>query len=71
MKYLLMGAAAIMVFTGCHSDSSYRGRPGQDSYIEGSSDRRGETKATENLRDVGRQSSPSSPITDGNGSLNF
>ena len=71
MKYLLMGAAAIMVFTGCHSDSSYRGRPGQDSYIEGSAENRSETKATENLRDVGRQTSPSSPVTSPNGSLNF
>lgn len=71
MKYLLISAAAMMVFTGCHSDSSYRGRPGQDSYIEGSGDRRMESKPAENLQDVGRQSSPSSPVTSPNGSLNF
>jgi len=71
MKYLLMGAAAMIVFTGCHSDSSYRGRPGQDSYIEGAGDRQMESKPAQNLRDVGRQTSPSSPLTSPNGSQSF
>jgi hypothetical protein len=71
MKYLFMGAAAILVLTGCHSDSNYRGRPSRDSYIEGTNDRSIENKSTDNLRDVGRQSSPTAPITSPNGSLNF
>ena len=71
MKYLLMGAATILMLTGCHSDSNYRGRPGQDSYIEGSNDRAIQNKTTDNMRDTGRQGSPTSPFTSPNGTLNF
>ena len=71
MKYLAIAAAALMVFCGCHSNSNYVGRPGQDSYIEGAGDRHVDTRGADNLRDVGRQGSPTSPFTSGNGSLNF
>ncbi len=71
MKYLLMGAAAITLLTGCHSDSNYRGRPAQDSYIEGSNDRAIQNRTTDNMRDVGRQSSPTAPFSSPNGSQNF
>ena len=70
MKHLFIGAAAILILTGCHSDN-YRGRPAQDSYIEGSNDRSFQSKSTDNLREVGRGSSPTSPLTAPNGSLNF
>jgi hypothetical protein len=70
MKYLLMGAVALITLTGCHTNNA--GRPAEDTYMEtGSNNRRLDNKTSDNIRDIGRQSSPSSPFTQGNGSLNF
>jgi hypothetical protein len=68
MKHLIMAAAAALVLVGCQTN---QGRPANDTYMESPNDRRIENKASDNLRDVGRQSSPTSPFTQGNGSLNF
>jgi hypothetical protein len=70
MKQLLMAAAAAVCIAGCASDD-YQGRPGEESYVETENDRRVENKASDNLRDIGRQSSPTAPFTRGNGSMNF
>ena len=73
MKYLLTAMAAI-VLCGCQSDRQYAGRPGDESYTEDETrdrDRRIESRAGDNVHDIGRQSSPSGPQSFGNGSLNF
>jgi hypothetical protein len=69
MKYLLMGVMAIAL-CGCHSDRQYAGRPGDESYTEEPMDPAFRNRAA-NIREVGRQSSPSAPQSAGNGSLNF
>ena len=73
MKYIFMAAAAALVFTGCYTRPDHMGRPGEDTYMEiGPNDRTTESKSADNIRDVGRQNSPSSPFTgQGNGTLNF
>ena len=71
MKQLLMGALLVFVFTGCAA-WDYQGRPGHDSGRETANDRRLENKASDNIMDVSRMTSPSTPWTSwGNGSLNF
>jgi hypothetical protein len=73
MKYLLMAMAAF-VLTGCYTRPEHAGRAGDGTYTEvGPNDRNIETRAADNIRDVGRQHSPSAPhlAGTGNGSMNF
>ena len=71
MKLLLTGASAILLFTGCAA-WDYQGRPGHDSGRETEHDRRLENRAGDNLMDVSRQTSPTTPWAGwGNGSRNF
>ena len=71
MKYLLMAAAATLVLTGCYTRPDHAGKPGDGTYTEvGPNNRNTENKAADNISNVG-QSSPTSPISGGNGSLNF
>ena len=70
MKHLLIVAASVLVLAGCATNDDHRGAPGNDRYMEGQNDRSTE-KASDNIRDIGRQSSPSSPFTSPNGTGNF
>jgi hypothetical protein len=72
MKYLLMAAAAVLVFTGCHSND-YQGSPGDERYMENSNDRGLEGRTSDNMRSFGRYGSPTSPSLQGpgNGTGNF
>lgn len=69
MKQLLVGTIAALCITGCATND--QGAPGEEAYIETSNDRRVENKASDNLQDISRQTSPTAPFTGGNGSLNF
>ena len=72
MKHLLMAAAATLLLTGCYTRPDHAGKPGDGTYTEvGPNDRTVENRAGDNVIDVGRQHSPTSPISAGNGSLNF
>ena len=67
MKHLLIVAASVLVLAGCATnDGEDMGAPGHETYNDRSGD-----SASDNIRDVGRQNSPSSPFTSGNGSGNF
>jgi len=71
MKQLLMGAVVVFVFTGCAA-WDYQGRPGNDSGRETEHDRRLENRAGDNMMDVSRQTSPTTPFTSWrDGSRNF
>ena len=71
MKQLLIGAAMVLFLTGC-AGWDYEGRPGHDSGRETANDRRLENKASDNLMDVSRQRSPSTPFTSWrSGSMNY
>lgn len=73
MKYLLMAAAATLLLTGCYTRPDHAGSPDDGTYTEvGPNNRNVESKAGDNLRDVGRQHSPTGPLGGaGNGSLIF
>jgi hypothetical protein len=72
MKYLLMAAVTALVLTGCYTRPDHAGKPGDGTYTEvGPNNRNVENKAADNISDVGRQHSPTSAITAGNGTLNF
>ena len=73
MKYLFMAAAATLLLTGCYTRPDHAGSPDKGTYSEvGPNDRTVESKAGDNLRDVGRQTSPTGPLGGaGNGSINY
>lgn len=73
MKYLLMAAAASLLLTGCYTRPDYAGSPDNGTYTEvGPNDRTIESRANDNIRDVGRQTSPTGPLGGaGNGSLTY
>ncbi len=70
MKHLMIAATAILVLTGCHTNNN-QGMPGEDRHTEGPNDRSTENRTSDNIRDVGRQGSPTSPFSAGNGTGNF
>jgi hypothetical protein len=63
-------AITAIALCGCQSDRQYAGRPGDESYSEEPSDPAFRHRAA-NIRELGRQGSPSAPQSAGNGSLNF
>ena len=73
MKHLLMAAVATLLFTGCYTRPDHAGSPDDGTYTEvGPNNRNVENKAADNIRDVGRQTSPTGPLGGaGNGSLHF